>query len=523
MKKNIIKISSVFLIFCFIAFLFLPLVPVNAQEVIDETPRLFAEAGEDKNIAVNRQMTFSALGSVVSNLDSVDYLWEFGNGYFAKGEEVSHTYVTAGVYRVKLTLTGYAEGKQLLSSDEIIVNVDREVTILISDVKLDDEKLELVKTIANTQGILVVNVQELESDIDYIAEKELAQKIIKSKDDIQQASSIIIWTDKNIGLNAFIEAAQTLGKSEDGLKGFGFANKYFVVVTEQNFSATSRVAQSLYNLLEPQFITLTSEKAVSDIFTSSNLEALLGRLRNGEIDYQLVGPHSQRNFSRLRPWNLVSFAVGFMVDRGVPLNTIYLILILPVIATIIAIFRQIVGVKALGIYAPSIIAVSFLVTGLKYGLIILLITLAVGTLGRLLARKIRLSYLPRMAIVLSLVSFVIFAIFLGAAFFEKTGLVSLTIFPILIMVLLTEKFVSVQIERGSKNAVLLTIETLVLSIICYWIANWQVSRTVVIGYPEIVLLTLFINFIIGKWTGLRLVEYYRFRKVIKNVELATKK
>jgi len=172
---------------------------------------------------------------------------------------------------------------------------------------------------------------------------------------------------------------------------------------------------------------------------------------------------------------------------------------------------------------PSIVAVSFLVTGLKYGLALFLMTLIVGTVSRLLARKVRLSYLPRMAIVLTMVSFSIFLAFLLGASMNKTGLLEISIFPILVMVLLTEKFISVQIERGHKSAIVLVIETLFLSIICYWLVSWQFMRTFILGYPEFILGTIILNVLIGKWTGLRLTEYYRFRKVIKNVELATKK
>jgi len=496
-------------------------------EELEKLPTLQAEAGGDRNVVVNHQIPFSALGSVVKNIDEVEYLWDFGDGTFRSGSEATYAYQTSGVYRVKLTISGLVSSKKIESMDEVIINVDKDVMILISDQSLDEDKLKLVQNIASTQGTLVVNFQTDEDAVDYVAEKELAQKIVKSKEDIRQASSIVIWTDNNIGLNAFLEAAQDLTKNADdslgALSSFGFAGKYMTVITSQNFSATARLAQSLYNLITPQFIILTREGAATDVFSSNDFSDILGKLKNGDVDYSLIGLHTQRDSSRLKLTNFVSYFVGLMVDGGVPLNTIYLILVLPVIATIIAFSRQIVGFKALGIYTPSIVAVSFLVTGLKYGLALFIMTLLVGTLGRLVARKIRLSYLPRMAIVLSLVSFSIFVAFVLGAHFNKTGLLEISIFPILVMVLLTEKFIAVQIERGSKQAVMLVFETLFLSIICFWLASWQSFRTIILGYPEFVLITFILNVLIGKWTGLRLIEYYRFRKVIQNVELAEKK
>ena len=525
LRKSALFGFFVFLLLCF--FVFLPKGAIFAQEEpVIQLPVIKAVAGEDKNIVAKNQVVFSALGSVVSGVDNPEYFWDFGDGDVASGKEVAHVYYSSGVYRASLRIVGYSNSLKYESGDEVMVSVDKDVVVLISDKAVDDEKFRGVNNIASSQGILVVNINQ-QGEVDYVIEKELAQQVLKSKENIRQAGAVIIWTDKNFGLNAFLEAAQNLTRSssENGgdLNSFGFQNKFFVVVTEQNFSATAKLAQSLYNLLNPQFIVLTKPAAANDVFSSSDFESLLNKLRASQVDYRLVGLHTQRDASTLKPWNFLSYCVGYMVDNGVPINTIYLILILPVIATIMAFSRQIIGVKALGIYTPSIVAVTFLVTGLKYGLALFLITLLVGTLGRLLARKIQLSYLPRMAIVLSLVSFSIFVIFLLGARFGKNGLLEMSFFPILVIVLLTEKFISVQIERGNKSAVMLILETLFLSVLCYWVASWQTLRTLILGYPEYILLTVIINLLIGKWTGLRLTEYYRFRKVIKNVELAEKK
>ncbi|MBT4722885.1 PKD domain-containing protein [Candidatus Falkowbacteria bacterium] len=527
MRKKIFKI--VFASLILFVFAFSPLTPILAQDSSDDlSPVLTAQAGEDKNVVVGRQVVFSALGTKAVNVIGLEYIWDFGDGTIKKGEEVSHTYRKAGIYRVKLSVLGQNSfGSQVNDQDDIIVRVDKDVIVLISDGNVDAERLAVLNTYASPQGILLVNIQETEKAADYVVEGELAQKIIKNKDDLFQASSIVIWTEKNIGINAFLLAAQTFAKTNVDDKGemtnLGFNNKYFTVITDQNFTAVSRVAQSLYDILEPQSIVVTRDVANPYVFSESNVNQLLDSLRTEDIDHKLLGLHSKREFKGFKVWNFLSYFLSYMVNKGVPLNTVYLILILPVIATVIAFFRQIVGVKALGIYAPSIIAISFLATGLKYGILIFIATLFFGTAARLIARKARLLYLPRMANVLTIVSLVIFTMFLLGAFFDKRGLMEISIFPILIMVLLTENFVSVQIERGHKTAVLLTLETLVLSVICFWLANWEVLRTFILAFPEFILLTLLINYLMGKWTGVRLTELYRFRNVIKNVELDEKK
>jgi len=212
-----------------------------------------------------------------------------------------------------------------------------------------------------------------------------------------------------------------------------------------------------------------------------------------------------------------------MVNQGVPINTIYLLLTLPLIATILSFTRQFIGIKAFGIYTPTIIALSFLGTGIGYGLLIFVIVLFIASLGRVLARKIGLLYLPRMALILIIVSLTIFILFLLGAFSKDIGLITISVFPILILIVLAEKFVAAQIEKGNKTAIILTIETLILSSLCYWIASLPSTKAILLGYPEIIFLFFIINIFLGKWSGLRLMEYFRFRKVIKHVESAEKK
>lgn len=220
----------------------------------------------------------------------------------------------------------------------------------------------------------------------------------------------------------------------------------------------------------------------------------------------------------------MSFITQYMINQGVPQETVILLLMLPIVATVIAFARQIIGIKGFGIYTPLIIAFAFLATGLKYGLALFMTILLVGTLIRLLVKRMRLLYLPRMAIVLTSVALAILLLFLEGAYSGRRGLITASIFAVLIMVTLVEKFIASQIERGARGAIILTSETLFLSIICYWIVSWLWLQNLVLLYPLWTILgAMAINIFLGKWTGLRLLEYFRFRQVIKNIELPKKK
>ncbi len=212
----------------------------------------------------------------------------------------------------------------------------------------------------------------------------------------------------------------------------------------------------------------------------------------------------------------ISPILTFFLNEGVPFETIKLILILPIIATLIAFLRQVVGIKAFGIYTPLLVTFAFLATnGLKYGIVIFVTIILIGMLMRIALKSFRLLYLPRVAIMLTVVALSILIMLAAGGSLKRTGLASVSIFPILIMITLVEKFIAVQIEKGDRAAIILAAETLIISILGFYIASWETLVHFIAFYPWIILLTIPFNILLGKWTGLRLSEYLRFGEIIQ--------
>lgn len=208
--------------------------------------------------------------------------------------------------------------------------------------------------------------------------------------------------------------------------------------------------------------------------------------------------------------------LNFFLTQGVPFETIKLILMLPIIATFIAFLRQVVGIKAFGIYTPLLVTFAFLATnGLRYGIVIFLTVILVGMLMRFTLKPFRLLYLPRVAILITVVAISILLMLAIGGSLRRTGLASVSIFPILIMITLVEKFIAVQIEKGDRAAIILATETLVISILGFYLASWETLIHFITFYPWIILITIPANLLLGKWTGLRLSEYLRFGEILK--------
>lgn len=476
---------------------------------------------EQLNGVVGRTLLFNGDLSTVPQEVDLQYHWNFGDGNESFGLDATHSYLRSGVYTVTLSIID-GSGEYETSQDTVTVSVQDRVAVLLADQTITPNQIEELRSLGLTQGVLLVVLRSEGIDQEYQEIQSLVQQISEHEEDVASADIILSWTSGNTGLNSFIELARLSEVNSTSLERFSFEKKAIVAVNNnQTISAGAKLAQTVFQSVNPNYIVVADENIIDDALTAEDAEQLQSELAESDAQYQLITEYTERGLEELSPFNFMSYMLNFMINQGVPVNSVFLILMLPVMATIIATARQFVGIKAFGIFAPTVIALSFLVTGIEYGIAIFGIIIVLGTLARLFARRIRLLYLPRMAIVLSLVALAIFVLYFVGSYFDN-NLIAVSIFPILIMTVLAEHFISVQIDQGYKSAIKLTIETLILSVAGYYIGDWTLFKTTILAYPELVLLTFIINIIVGKFAGLRLTEYLRFRNVFKQIRNADK-
>lgn len=220
----------------------------------------------------------------------------------------------------------------------------------------------------------------------------------------------------------------------------------------------------------------------------------------------------------------MSFITQYMLSQGVPQDTLILLLMLPVVAALITFFRQVIGIKGLDLGTPLIISFVFLTTGLVHGVMLFLIILLTSALMRLVVKQLRLLYLPRMALIISMVALAMLLLAAAEGYlYQSSGLAVMPVLAILIMITLTERFLISQIQRGTKKVVLITLETLFVATACFLVMNLFWVQEAILDYPLWVIAgSIVLNIFLGRWTGLRLSELVRFRDVIKHINLRGK-
>jgi len=143
-----------------------------------------------------------------------------------------------------------------------------------------------------------------------------------------------------------------------------------------------------------------------------------------------------------------------------------------------------------------------------------LLVVAAAATARWGLQRLELLHSPTLAILLSAVT----ASLLGvAAVAERTDLVSLTrvtFFPIAVLAISAERFYLSLAEHGLRQAGQELGGTLAVMLACYSVMNSLALQVLLIGFPEVLLLVVAADLYLGRWVGVRLLEYVRFRRIL---------
>lgn len=485
----------------------------------EEQVEFKATISSSDSVEIEKNIIFDA--SKTTHPDSekeLIYTWDFGDGNKKEGVEVVHTYTDLGTKSVTLTVS---DGDETVSDSKEIL-IYKKIILFVTDKVNLRERLEGFRNYARDRNVDIVVIESYESATEFISEEILVRKLGESTDSIRRIDDIVVATDGDAGLNALSRVKQKHANLETVLS-FEEKNILVLVGDQQRVGQ----AQRHFDILNPEYIIIAKEAAIYPYIDSEDPNNFINRLKTDGYDYELITAET----GKIQIWNFMSYFTNYLIDSGIPANTVILILMLPVIATIVAFMKQVVGLTTFGVYTPSIITLTFWILGLRFGILTLLVVFLVGTGARYALKRFRLLYIPKMAIVLTCVALAILAMLIISIHLDlfNAQFFALAIFPMLILSTLTEKFVNVQSGKGFKKAIFLTLQSVIVSIVAYIVIGGEIDLFIVklkfsamqrfmMSYPEVILIIIFINVFLGKWTGLRLLEYVRFREVLRHVE-----
>ena len=478
-----------------------------AQEVQPTEPTAIIAGPEE--VAVGRTIVLDASASRGLGQDPA-FRWYRGESTIpiSRSVEAVFTPDKPGVVTLRLEITVNIDDEtQIIRAQKTVTVYERKI-ILLADSGVPEDKLNLHLMAAAEAGVYLRVLQPEDTAIPLGVEESIFAILSEESATLNGAEAIVLWTDGIKGLQALMRAVE--GSPE---KFEAIHNQTIVLVTDGSLNTLARTAGGPFTVIRPDQILVTRKEAINPLMSADNIESFIGELQQRDIDYLVV----DESTTGIRPWNLLSSLTNYMLTHGVSSQTVTLLLMLPIIATILAFFKQVIGITTFGLYTPSIVALSFLALGWRIGLLFLLFILVSGYATRQFMKRWRLLYIPKVAIILTMVSFTVL-ILLGIGAYLGITLSGDTIFVLLIMSTLAESFLTVKAEEGWKSAVIGIGETVLAALVCVFIVQLSFLQSAILAYPELILLTIIINIFLGRWTGLRLVEYFRFQEVFKHLQ-----
>ncbi len=191
-----------------------------------------------------------------------------------------------------------------------------------------------------------------------------------------------------------------------------------------------------------------------------------------------------------------------------------LLLLLPLGALITALFRNVIGIPTFGTFAPALFAVSFIYSDWASGLVVLGVVLVAGFAGRMLVEQLHLLMVPRLSIILTTIILCVVFVVSGLDYLNLTPSAKAVLLPLVILTILIERFYVTTEEDGVGFAIQLVAGTLVVAACCYLLLRWEDVGRFILIYPEAHCLTIAAFIAIGRYTGYRLVELWRFRDLV---------
>jgi hypothetical protein len=118
-----------------------------------------------------------------------------------------------------------------------------------------------------------------------------------------------------------------------------------------------------------------------------------------------------------------------------------------------------------------------------------------------------------MAMLIALVGLTMLTSVIVGVYLGWGSLVNISILPMVIMAGIVENFTQTQMEVGFSEAFRLTIYTLIVAVISYLIIDTVGFQSLILVFPEIIIVAILLEILIGRWSGIRLMEYVRFYKI----------
>jgi len=251
----------------------------------------------------------------------------------------------------------------------------------------------------------------------------------------------------------------------------------------------------------------TDNQPIFTIDGGKNISLDFAISRHTQEPIRLAEQRARKMDSRTMEFSLFSLPIQTQ-------NVYRILLMVPLGALLIVVLRNLIGIKTFGTFMPILIALAFRETELLWGVILFTFIVALGLTIRFYLEYLQLLLVPRLSAVLTIV---IILMTFTTVFSHKLGFeqgLSIALFPMVILAMTIERMSLIWEEHGPSEALQQGIGSLLVAALGFLVMSNDILNHMIFVFPEILLIILAITLILGRYTGYRLTELWRFRATL---------
>jgi hypothetical protein len=511
--------TQYFIVFCFVCFFTLGNAFADSIEEIEKTLEKYTIDYQERSYFWNTfEISVTELDeSLRGNFPdvSIEYIWEVFSNEPQSGTTLSTTFETVGEKTIELNVFANIsetdeEGnevinkKLLYSYDESVFVYEKSIPVLTSNTMDNDALADYIEAWEDLwvyiYQIWTVSEQELiwEDIINSLSEYKISFP--------ENSDYLAIWWEKEFLFSALSQ-----------IRRADIENQSLNIVLISSYNTTilkKYIANAVAwkSFIKDGFIIDESLK----FQTLKNPQNIINLKKEVETNNYSYTPITEN--IDISPIFFMSRFINDLSNNWVSTTHIYIILLLPLFLTVIGISKHLIGISTLWSIIPVFITLLYLQIGVAFTLVLIwfLIVCNIG-ISKFIS-KYTLLYTPKVTFI-TILNLLIFMLFYqGLQYLEIMTIDISNILYIILFFIVSEKLITIITSKEFREYKKSLIGTLIVSLLCYWLFNFNTLLVFLTAYPETLILLVPLNFLLGRFTWLRITEYLRFREIVKSIE-----
>jgi len=380
--------------------------------------------------------------------------------------------------------------KTLYSSTNFTVFVYDTSIPLLNSKKGDEKKLESFLQRAKDMGILVyspgpideANIPDMR--IDGILDK--FYKEYKGKSDY-----IVLWGEKEFLFSIISKLNQESSDATTSRK------LNFVMLSTFNPDILKGYLSNLVsnkNYIK-EILLLDDSLAYKVLNSPQNISELETLLTKNEFTYEKL------DTKEYIPWYLfISRFVNDLSNSGITTSDIYILIMIPFLLTAISFIKHFVGFSPIGIALPLFFSLLAFKLGIIFFVSVLVLTFLINLILATFISRYNLLYTPKI-IFLTIINLTFFiGVFTFASENDLVKFSATDAIYIILYIILSEKLINVITSKEFKEYKKSLYSTFIIGLFGYLLLQIDSFRVFLLAYPEVILLLIPLNFLMGKFT-----------------------